>query len=42
MYAKSFIALDDNGRLTEARMAIQYPYDRDTCHLCGSVLRYHP
>lgn len=41
MYAKSFIALDDNDRLTGARTA-QGPYDRYTCHLCGSVLQYHP
>ena len=42
MYAKSFIALDGNGRLTGARTAQRYPYDRYTCHLCGSALRYHP
>lgn len=42
MYAKSFIALDGNGRLTGARTAQQYPYDRYTCHLCGSTLQYHP
>lgn len=42
MYAKSFIALDANGRLTGARTAQQYPYDRYTCHLCGSALRHHP
>jgi hypothetical protein len=42
MYAKSFMALDGNGRLTGARMAQQYPYDRYTCHLCVSTLRYHP
>lgn len=42
MYAKSFIALDGNGRLTEARTAQQYLHDRYTCHLCGSALRYHP
>lgn len=41
MYAKSFIALDGNGRLTAARTAQQYPYDRYTCHLCGSALTYH-
>ncbi|MES3577337.1 hypothetical protein QDQ47_21225 [Enterobacter cloacae] len=40
MYAKSFIALDGNGRLTGARTAQRYPYDRYTCHLCGSALRY--
>jgi hypothetical protein len=38
MYAKSFIALDGNGRLTGARTAQRYPYDRYTCHLCGSAL----
>ncbi|MGX5022257.1 putative zinc ribbon protein [Enterobacter sp. UPMP2060] len=42
MYAKSFLALDGNGRLTGARTAQQYPYDRYTCHLCGSALQYHP
>lgn len=42
MYAKSFIALDGNGRPTGARTAQRYPYDRYTCHLCGSALRYHP
>ncbi|EPA7335174.1 putative zinc ribbon protein [Escherichia coli O13,129, 135:H26] len=42
MYAKSFMALDGNGRFTGARTAQQYPYDRHTCHLCGSTLRYHP
>lgn len=41
MYAKSFIALDGNDRLTGARTAQQYPYDRYTCHLCGSALTYH-
>ncbi|EAP1708031.1 hypothetical protein D6O16_24315 [Salmonella enterica] len=42
MYAKSFIALDGNGRLTGARTAQTAPYDRYTCHLCGSALLYHP
>ncbi|EIZ2110527.1 TPA: hypothetical protein G9E90_004743 [Salmonella enterica] len=42
MYAKSFIALDGNGRLTGARTAQTAPYDRYTCHLCGSALQYHP
>ena len=42
MYAKSFLALDGNGRLTGARTAQTAPYDRYTCHLCGSTLRYHP
>ncbi|MCN8416248.1 hypothetical protein MLR11_23910, partial [Escherichia coli] len=41
MYAKSFLALDGNGRLTGARTAQTAPYDRYTCHLCGSALRYH-
>lgn len=40
MYAKSFIALDGNGRLT--RTAQTAPYDCYTCHLCGSTLQYHP
>ncbi|RRC08035.1 hypothetical protein EIA17_25555, partial [Escherichia coli] len=42
MYAKSFLAFDGNGRLTGARTAQTAPYDRYTCHLCGSALRYHP
>lgn len=42
MYAKSFIALDGNGRLTGARTAQTAPYDHYTCHLCGSALQYHP
>ena len=40
MYAKSFIALDSNGRLTGARTAQAAPYAHYTCHLCGSALRY--
>lgn len=42
MYAKSFIALDGNGRLTDARTAQTAPYDRYTCHLCNVHWRYHP
>lgn len=42
MLAKPFIALDGNGRLTGARTAQTAPYDRYTCHLCGSVLNYYP
>lgn len=42
MHAKSFIALDGNGHLTGARTAQQYPYDRYTCHLCGSAQQFHP
>ncbi|EGE4555262.1 TPA: hypothetical protein JTK44_004884, partial [Escherichia coli] len=42
MYAKSFLALDGNGRLTGARTAQTAPYAYYTCHLCGSALRYHP
>ena len=42
MYAKSFMALDGNGRLTGARTAQTVPYDHYTCHLCGSALQYHP
>ncbi len=42
MYAKSFKALDGNGRLIGARTAQTAPYDRYTCHLCGSTLQYHP
>lgn len=36
MFAKSFIALDGNGRLTGARTAQTAPYDRYVCHLCVS------
>ncbi|EAA3226427.1 hypothetical protein KK671_005086 [Salmonella enterica subsp. enterica serovar Muenchen] len=42
MYAKSFLALDGNGHLTGATTAQIYPYDRYTCHLCGSALVFHP
>ena len=42
MYAKSFIALDGNQHLTGATTAQIYPYDRYTCHLCGSALLFHP
>ncbi|EFH8579442.1 TPA: hypothetical protein JXS40_001956 [Escherichia coli] len=35
MYAKSFIALDGNGRLTGARTAQAAPYANYTCHLWG-------
>lgn len=42
MYAKSFMVLDGNGRLTGARTAQTAPYDRYCCHLCGSALQYHP
>lgn len=42
MFAKSFIALDGNGRLTGARTAQAVPYDRYTYHLCNSVLQYRP
>lgn len=42
MFAKSFLALDGNGRLTGARSAQTAPYDRYTCHLCNSALQYHP
>ncbi|POZ13891.1 hypothetical protein C3Z09_20650 [Lelliottia aquatilis] len=42
MYAKSFIALDGNGRLTGARTAQTAPYDHYSCHFCGSALQYHP
>ncbi len=38
MYAKSFIALDGNGRLTSARTTQSTPYDRYTYHLCVSSL----
>ena len=42
MYAKSFLALDGNQRLTGATTALLYPYDHYTCHLCGSPLVFHP
>lgn len=42
MFAKSFLALDGNGRLTGARTAQKAPYERYTCHLCHSPLLYHP
>ncbi|EFC1677788.1 TPA: hypothetical protein I8Y00_002220 [Citrobacter farmeri] len=42
MFAKSFIALDGNGRLTGARTAQTALYDRYTCHFCNSALQYHP
>ncbi|MGN5575930.1 putative zinc ribbon protein [Enterobacter cloacae] len=42
MYAKSFMALDGNGRLMGARTAQTAPYDRYRCHLCDSALQYHP
>ncbi|NHB95037.1 DNA polymerase III subunit alpha [Photorhabdus stackebrandtii] len=42
MFAKSFIALDGNDRLIGAKTVQTAPYDRYTCHLCGSTLRYHP
>lgn len=41
IYAKSFIALDGNQRLTGAATAQLHPYDRYTCHLCGSALVFH-
>lgn len=42
IYAKSFIALDGNQRLTGAVTAQLHLYDRYTCHLCGSALVFHP
>nr|WP_302824656.1 putative zinc ribbon protein [Hafnia alvei] len=42
IYAKSFIALDGNQRLTGATTAQIYPYDHYACHLCGSTLVFHP
>lgn len=42
MLTKSFIALDGDGHLTGSRTAQTAPYDRYTCHLCGSALHYHP
>lgn len=41
MYAKSFIALGGNGRLTGARTAQTASYDRHSCHLCHSEVHYH-
>lgn len=37
IYAKSVMALDGNDRLTGARTAKQYPYDRYTCHLSDTL-----
>ncbi|EPG6269155.1 MULTISPECIES: zinc-ribbon domain-containing protein [Enterobacteriaceae] len=42
MYTKSFLALDGNGGLNDARTEQTAPYDRDTCHLCGSALQCYP
>ncbi|MEN0630075.1 putative zinc ribbon protein [Phytobacter ursingii] len=42
IYAKSFIALDGNQRLTGATTAQIFPYDSYSCHLCGSALIFHP
>lgn len=42
MLAKSFIALDGNGRLTGVRTAQTAPCERYTCHICNSKLQYHP
>lgn len=42
MYAKSFVAVDGNGRLTGARKAQTAPYDHYRCHLCSSSQQYHP
>lgn len=42
MYAKSFMALDDNDRLIGARTARTRPDDRYRCPFCGSALMYHP
>ena len=41
MYAKSFLALDSNGRLTGARTVQAAPYAHYTCHLCGSAQCHH-
>lgn len=42
IYAKSFITFDGNQRLTSATTAQISPYDRYSCHLCGSALVFHP
>lgn len=42
MYAKSFMALDGNDRLTGARTSQTAPYDRYRCHLCDSAMTFHP
>ena len=42
LFAKAFIALDGNGRLTGAHTAQAAPYDQYTCHICNSVLQYRP
>ncbi|GCL78507.1 TPA: putative zinc ribbon protein [Escherichia coli] len=41
MYAKSFMARNSASRLTGARTALRSPYERYTCHHCGSVLVLH-
>lgn len=42
MYAKSFLALDGNGRFTGTHTAQTAPYDCYCCHLCDSALQFHP
>ncbi|EIX9185177.1 TPA: hypothetical protein MAL24_004547 [Klebsiella pneumoniae] len=42
IYAKCFIALDANKRLTGATTGQLHPYDSYTCHFCGSNPQYHP
>ncbi|EOY5093607.1 putative zinc ribbon protein [Citrobacter amalonaticus] len=38
MYPKSFLALNNAGRLTGARTALRFPDERYTCHHYGSIL----
>lgn len=42
MYAKSFMVLDGNERLTGALTAQSALYDRYRCPLCGSAMTFHP
>lgn len=42
IYAKYFFAIDGNQHLTGAVIAQLHPYDRYTCHLCGSALVFLP
>lgn len=41
MYPKSFLALNNAGRLTGARTALRSPDEQYTCQHCGSILVLH-
>ncbi|MDU3905272.1 MAG: putative zinc ribbon protein [Citrobacter portucalensis] len=41
MYTKSFLALNNAGRLAGARTALRSPDEQYTYHYCGSVLVLH-